>query len=93
MTPREKEIALEAAGRSVDPVAHAKKLIEAAAFLRGERPPFVCWPKRKSEHSGDFISALDLHEMAAWLEAQAAELRERAVHASEFMQRGSQGGL
>lgn len=93
MTPREKEIALEAVGRSSDPVTHAKKLTEAAAFLHGERPPFVCWPKRKSEHSGDFIPALDLEEMAAWHEAQAAELRERAVHVSEFMQRGNQGAL
>ena len=93
MTPREKEIALEAAGRSVDPIAHAKKLIEAEAFLRGERPPFVVWPKRKSEYSCAFIPTLGLEDMAAWHEAQAAELRERAAHTSEFMQRGNQGAL
>lgn len=86
MTPREKEIALEAAGRSSDPVEHAKKLLKAEAFLRGERPPFVVWPKRKSEYSCAFIPTLGLEDMAAWHEAQAAELRGRAISREQFLQ-------
>lgn len=100
MTPREKEIALEAAGRSSDPVEHAKKMLEAEAFLRGERPPFVVWSRGAPEQP---LSAR-LRDNAAWLEAQAAVLRQRAdeqfVHEIEvdrriavFRQRGQKSEL
>ena len=75
MTPREKEIALEAAARSSNPIEHARKVLEAEAFLRGERPPFVVWPTRQ----------IDLEEQATWHEERAAEARRRIAyrHAAE----------
>lgn len=93
MTPREKEIALEAVGRSSNPVARARELLEAEAFLRGERPPFAVWPKGPGTFPGSLIDALSYEEKAAWHEAQAAELRERAVALTDFMGRGHQGDL
>ncbi len=87
MTPREKEIILEAAGRSGDPVAYAKKLVEAEAFLRGERPPFVVWPKEP----GTQRDALSYAEKAAWYEAQAAIARENAISLAVFMRLGEGG--
>lgn len=82
MTPREKEIALEAAGRSSDPVEHAKKLIEAEAFLRGERPPFVVWPENMSAA-----------EKAAWLERQAERVLQVDREIAMFTAQGNQGAL
>ena len=82
MTPRDKAIALEAAGRSVDPVAHAKKLIEAEAFLRGERPRFVVWPE-----------GMSATENAAWLEGQAESVMQVAREIAEFTAQGNQGDL
>lgn len=91
MTPREKEIILEAAGRSGDPVAHAKKLVEAEAFLRGERPPFVVWPKEAGTWQGMQRDALSYAEKAAWHEAQAAIARESAISLAAFMRPGEGG--
>ncbi|MHB0820106.1 hypothetical protein ACYCFK_17750 [Stutzerimonas stutzeri] len=88
MTPREKEIALEAAGRSSDPVTHARKMIEAEAFLRGEHPPFVVWPKKAGHFRGELVDALSHEEKAAWHEAQAAIEREIAIDHAEFMRLG-----
>jgi hypothetical protein len=76
MTPREKEIALEAAGRSTDPAAHAKKVLEAEAILRGEQPPFVVWPE-----------GMSAEEMAAWHEGQAASMSLRAQEMRRFLNR------
>lgn len=86
MTPREKEIALEAAGRSSDPVAHVRKMLEAEAFLRGLRQPFVVWPTNEG-----MSLAATFEQRAAWHEAQAALLRGRSNEAAEFMEQGSQG--
>ncbi|WXL27739.1 hypothetical protein WG219_09930 [Ectopseudomonas mendocina] len=77
MTPREKEIALEAAGRSSDPSGHAKRMLEAEAVLRGERPPFVVWPDEMSHE-----------DKAAWLEAQATLESDRVISLDEFVARG-----
>ncbi len=82
MTPREKEIALEAAGRSSDPIAHARKLIKAEALLRGERPPFVIWPE-----------AMSATEKAAWLEGQAERVLQVACEIAKFTARGNPGAL
>ena len=83
MTPREKEIALEAAGRSAAPVSHAKKLLEACAILHGQHPPFVVWPQ--GGRKGELIryDSLSIEEKAAWHEAQAAELRAQANQQSQ----------
>lgn len=83
MTPREKEIALEAAARSSNPIEHARKVLEAEAFLRGERPPFVVWPQ--GQQAGELIryDSLSIEEKAAWHEAQAAELRAQANQQSQ----------
>lgn len=82
MTPREKEIALEAAGRSINPPAHAKHLLEAEAILSGKHLPFVVWP-------ADMPTA----EKAAWLEEQAAAVLKSGREIAEFIQQGPQGAL
>lgn len=88
MTPREKEIALEAAGRQSNPAAYALKMLEAEAILRGVHPPFVVWPKKLSQFTGAQIDSPSNEEKAAWLEAQAAVERERAVSLEQFRRRG-----
>jgi len=84
MTPREKEIALEAAARSSNPIEHARKVLEAEAFLRGERPPFVVWPKQLLPHSDKLIDALSNAEKAAWLREEAARHEARAAADREW---------
>jgi|TARA_R100001143_G_scaffold61337_1_gene61911 hypothetical protein len=93
MTPREKEIALEAAGRSSEPLEHARKMVEAEAFLSGDTPPFVVWTKTLGNATFARRDGMSHAEKAAWHEAQAAVERERAEHSKAFIEQGRQGDL
>ena len=70
LTVREREIAISAIGARLSgrPTEVAKELLAAIAVLDGLHAPILIWPKD-----------ITREEMAAWHEAQAADLREFAI--------------
>lgn len=75
LSPREREIAIQAMGARVsgEPAEAALQLLHGIAVLDGQHIPAVAWP-----------NGLSLGEKAAWHMEQAAALKKREAWINEF---------